>query len=53
MCYGGWPQDAYEYVMEHNGVLPANSWAYDADELLSLSSELSGGEGEDGTDELE
>ena len=46
MCYGGWPQDAYDYIMEHGGLMDANSWAYDGDTLLALSEELGGGEAE-------
>ena len=37
MCGGGWPQNAYEYVMKHDG-LPQKSKDYDADFLLTLTS---------------
>lgn len=37
MCDGGWPQNAYEYVMKHDG-LPQKSNDYDADFLLTLTS---------------
>ena len=37
MCDGGWPQNAYEYVME-NGGLPAEAdWSYDGDWLLVMT----------------
>ena len=48
MCYGGWPQDAYDYVMEHSGLILASEWAYDGDDLLAWSEELG-----QGGDELE
>lgn len=38
MCNGGWPQNAYEFVMEHGGVLEAESgMSYDGDYLMTLS----------------
>ena len=37
MCNGGWPQNAYEYVMKHGG-LPQRSKNYDADFLLTVTS---------------
>lgn len=40
LCYGGWPQDAYDYCMDHNGVLLANDWTYDGDSLLQLTQEM-------------
>ena len=46
MCYGGWPQDGYDYVMERKGIMLANDWAYDADTLLAVSQELESGESE-------
>lgn len=35
MCSGGWPQNAYEYVMENNG-LPMES-GYDGDLLMTMT----------------
>lgn len=35
MCSGGWPQNAYEYVMENNG-LPKES-GYDGDLLMTMT----------------
>lgn len=45
MCNGGWPQNAYEYVMKHKG-LPKSSSKYDADFLLTLTSAIYEGSGE-------
>ena len=41
MCDGGWPQNAYDYVMKHNG-LPKKSRNYDSDFLLTLTMTLNG-----------
>ncbi|KAL7495439.1 hypothetical protein ACHAWT_003910 [Skeletonema menzelii] len=45
MCNGGWPQNAFDYVMKHNG-LPQKSSNYDADFLLTLTSVINEGSGE-------
>ncbi len=45
MCNGGWPQNAYEYVMKHKG-LPKSSSKYDADFLFTLTSAIYEGSGE-------
>jgi hypothetical protein len=45
MCNGGWPQNAYDYVMKHGG-LPKKSSNYDADFLLSLTSVINEGSDE-------
>lgn len=45
MCNGGWPQNAYEYVMKHKG-LPKSSSKYDADFLVTLTSAIYEGSGE-------
>lgn len=37
LCEGGWPQNAYEYVMEHKGLPLSNQLAYDGDYLLGLT----------------
>jgi len=41
MCNGGWPQNAYEYVMKQGG-LPAASGDYDADWLYTVTAVLAG-----------
>jgi C1A family cysteine protease len=37
MCSGGWPQDAFEYVIKHNGVPLESQCSYDGDWLLKLT----------------
>lgn len=44
MCNGGWPQNAYKYVMKHGG-LPLKDSDYDGDFLYYLTATL-GGESE-------
>jgi Papain family cysteine protease len=46
MCYGGWPQDAYDYVMDHKGIMLRNNWDYDGSFLLALSQAMEGDESE-------
>ena len=41
MCNGGWPQNAYEYVMKYGG-LPAQSSNYNADFLYQITAVLAG-----------
>ncbi|KAL9187065.1 hypothetical protein ACHAXT_010785 [Thalassiosira profunda] len=41
MCDGGWPQNAFEYVMKHEG-LPEKQQDYDADWLYSVTATLQG-----------
>jgi hypothetical protein len=41
MCNGGWPQNAYKYVMKHNG-LPVKQMDYDGDFLYYLTATLKG-----------
>ncbi|KAL7540592.1 hypothetical protein ACHAXR_010233 [Thalassiosira sp. AJA248-18] len=41
MCNGGWPQNAYEYVMKHEG-LPQKTADYDADWLYTVTAVLAG-----------
>jgi hypothetical protein len=41
MCNGGWPQNAYKYVMKHGG-LPVQSSNYDGDFLSSVTAVLAG-----------
>lgn len=41
MCNGGWPQNAYDYVMKHGG-LPAKTSDYNADMLYMITAVLAG-----------
>lgn len=41
MCNGGWPQNAYDYVMKHGG-LPAKTSDYNADMLYLITAVLAG-----------
>ena len=41
MCNGGWPQNAYEYVMKHGG-LPVKTSDYNADWLYLVTAVLAG-----------
>jgi len=38
---GGWPQNAYKYIMKHGG-LPEETSAYDADWLYAVTAVLQG-----------
>lgn len=38
MCSGGWPQNAYSYVISNNGLPLENSLSYDGDFLTTFSS---------------
>eukprot|EP00934_Nitzschia_sp_Nitz4_P000302 Nitzschia sp. Nitz4//scaffold182_size44100//5925//8284//NITZ4_007246-RA/size44100-snap-gene-0.0-mRNA-1//1//CDS//3329539541//302//frame0 len=42
MCSGGWPQNAFEWVMEHGGLPLYNSLPYDAYTLLALTQGVEG-----------
>lgn len=42
MCAGGWPQDAFEYMMEHNGVPLRSDMSYNANWLLKVSDAVAG-----------
>ena len=42
MCSGGWPQNAFEYIMDHNGLPLASDMSYDADTLLMVSEAVEG-----------
>lgn len=50
MCNGGWPQNAYEFVMENGGVLPASSMSFDGDFLMTLTM-VTNGESDEMTDD--
>jgi len=53
MCNGGWPQNAYDYVMENNGLPLASSLAYDGDYLLEVTYALQGESDYLSSDDLE
>ncbi len=42
MCSGGWPQNAFEWVMGHGGLPLYNSFAYDSEKLLALTNGVEG-----------
>ncbi len=42
MCSGGWPQNAYEWVMDHGGLPLSSTLPYDSYTLLSLTAGLEG-----------
>ena len=42
MCSGGWPQNAFEWVMDHGGLPKASSFAYDGSTLLSFTDAMEG-----------
>ena len=42
MCAGGWPQDAFDYVMDNGGLPLESDIAFDADWLLLISDAVAG-----------
>jgi hypothetical protein len=40
MCNGGWPQNAFEWVMKYGGLPLYNSYPYDGDKLLAMSNAM-------------
>jgi len=42
MCEGGWPQNAFEWVMDHGGLPLQDSFPYDAYTLIALTAGLEG-----------
>jgi C1A family cysteine protease len=42
MCYGGWPQDAFDYIMENKGIPLEKTLSYDGAWLLQLSAAKAG-----------
>ncbi len=42
MCNGGWPQNAYEYAMKHNGLPLEKTLPYNGDLLLTMTMVNSG-----------
>jgi len=53
MCDGGWPQNAYEYAMEHSGLPVDGTYSYDGDFLMTMTTVLSGDSDELTEDDLE
>ncbi|OEU13361.1 cysteine proteinase [Fragilariopsis cylindrus CCMP1102] len=41
MCSGGWPQNAFEWVMDHGGLPLQSSFPYDAYTLIALTADYS------------
>lgn len=52
MCNGGWPQNAYEYVMKNKGLPTEKELYYNADFLLAMTYVNSGESSDYGTDYL-
>jgi hypothetical protein len=46
MCSGGWPQDAFEYVMKHKGIPLEQDMAYDGSWLMKLTQARDGSNNE-------
>lgn len=42
MCSGGWPQDAFDYVMDNNGIPLESDLKYNGEFLLQLTSAMEG-----------
>lgn len=42
MCAGGWPENAFEYIMENKGIPSQNDLAYDGSYLLKISNVAAG-----------
>jgi Papain family cysteine protease len=42
MCSGGWPQDAFDYVVKNNGLPLESDMPYNADFLVQVSDQLAG-----------
>ena len=42
MCAGGWPQEAFDYIIDHGGLPLEKNVPYDADFLLMLSDAVAG-----------
>jgi KDEL-tailed cysteine endopeptidase len=42
MCNGGWPQNAFEYTMDHGGLRLYNAFSYDASSLLAMTEGIEG-----------
>lgn len=45
MCSGGWPQEAFDYIMDNNGVPLEEDLPYDGDFLLALTYAYEDGSG--------
>jgi len=53
MCNGGWPQNAYDYVMENNGLPLESDLSYDGDYLLEVTYAIEGQSDYLSSDDLE
>ena len=42
MCEGGWPQNAFSWVMEHGGLPLQKSFSYDGDLLYAFTAAIAG-----------
>ena len=42
MCSGGWPQNAYEWAMDHGGLPLYQSFPYDGSTLLEMTAGIEG-----------
>ena len=42
MCSGGWPQNAYDWAMDHGGLPLRNTFPYDAYTLIALTAGVEG-----------
>ena len=42
MCYGGWPEDAFEYMMQQGGIPLEDDLPYDGDLLLAVTQAKTG-----------
>jgi KDEL-tailed cysteine endopeptidase len=42
MCSGGWPQNAFEWVMDHGGLPLYNNFPYDGSSLLAMTQGIEG-----------
>jgi KDEL-tailed cysteine endopeptidase len=42
MCNGGWPQNAFEWVMEYGGLPLQNSFPYDGSSLSGMTAGIEG-----------
>ena len=47
LCYGGWPQEAFEYVMDNKGLPLDEDVSYDGDTLLAITQSVISEEGGD------
>ncbi len=53
MCDGGWPQNAYQYAIDNNGLPKDGTYSYDGDFLMTMTTVLAGDSDELTEDDLE